>query len=161
MGRAKARRGRGDHQAPAGQDFPKYSIAVAADLSGVAQQQLRRMEDSGLVAPSRTAGNTRRYSDNDLAQIALVAELSEAGLNAEGIRHSLALEHELAVLRAEVAELRERIQTLEQGHPPTTRTKASRSARGAESTPDAHPDAHPESTPESTPDAHPAIRDGQ
>jgi len=106
MGRAKARRGRGDHQAPTDQDFPKYSIAVAADLSGVAQQQLRRMEDSGLVAPSRTAGNTRRYSDNDLAQIALVAELSEAGLNAEGIRHSLALEHELAVLRAEVAELR-------------------------------------------------------
>ena len=142
MGRAKPRRGRGNHQAHADGDFPKYSIAVAADLSGVAQQQLRRMEDSGLVAPSRTAGNTRRYSDNDLAQIALVTELSESGINAEGIRHSLALEHELALLRAEVAELRERIQTLEQRHPPTTATKANRSTRGSDANPDANPDAN-------------------
>lgn len=85
--------------------FPKYSIAVAADLSGVPQQQLRRMEDSGLVHPRRTHGNTRRYSDADLDQIASVAQLGEAGVNAAGIHYILALRAELAALTAENAHL--------------------------------------------------------
>jgi MerR family transcriptional regulator, heat shock protein HspR len=86
--------------------LPKYSIAVAADLSGIPQQQLRRMEESGLLTPNRTEGNTRRYSDDDLTQIAEVADLAEAGVNAAGIHHILALRAELAALRAENAELR-------------------------------------------------------
>lgn len=86
--------------------FPKYSIAVVSDLSGVPQQQLRRMEESGLVHPNRTRGNTRRYSDVDLEQIASVADLSEAGINAAGIRHILALQAELATFAAENARLR-------------------------------------------------------
>ncbi len=94
-------------------DFPKYSIAVAAELSGVAQHQLRRMEESGLVAPSRTEGNTRRYSDNDVAKIAEIAGLSEAGINAEGIRHVLQLQREVEALHAEVADLRQRLDALE------------------------------------------------
>lgn len=102
---------------------PKYSIAVAADLSGVAPQQLRRMEESGLIAPQRTGGNTRRYSDADLDQIGAVADLGQAGINAMGIQHILALQDELsrlqeenARLRAENARLRRRLpaHTLEQ-----------------------------------------------
>ncbi len=85
---------------------PKYSIAVAADLSGVPPQQLRRMEESGLIAPQRTMGNTRRYSDADLDQIGAVANLGQAGVNAMGIQHILALQHELARLRKENARLR-------------------------------------------------------
>jgi MerR family transcriptional regulator, heat shock protein HspR len=86
--------------------LPKYSIAVASDLSGVPQQQLRRMEESGLLASNRTEGNTRRYSDDDLTQIAEVADLAEAGVNAVGIRYILALRTELAALRTENDELR-------------------------------------------------------
>lgn len=85
--------------------LPKYSIAVASDLSGVPQQQLRRMEESGLLAPNRTEGNTRRYSDDDLTQIAEVADLAEAGVNAIGIRYILALRAELAALHTENDEL--------------------------------------------------------
>lgn len=89
--------------------LPKYSIAVAADLSGVPQQQLRRMEDSGLLTPNRTEGNTRRYSDDDITHIAEVTELAEAGVNAVGIRHILTLRAELATLRAENDDLRRRL----------------------------------------------------
>ena len=88
---------------------PKYSIAVASDLSGVSQQQLRRMEEGGLVAPERTEGNTRRYSDNDLRQIAEVAELTDTGINAAGIRAILELQSEVRALRQENAELREQL----------------------------------------------------
>lgn len=98
-------------------NFPKYSIAVAADLSGLPPQQLRRMEESGLVAPTRTAGKTRRYSDNDLAQIAQIADLTEAGINAEGVRRVLLLEQELRDLRAELADVRDRLRVLEQEQP--------------------------------------------
>ncbi len=93
--------------------LPKYSIAVASSLSGVPQQQLRRMEESGLLSPERTEGNTRRYSDENIAQIAEVAELANAGINAAGIRHIRSLQAameslraEMEVLRAEVASLR-------------------------------------------------------
>ena len=101
----------GDSRANA--DFPKYSIAVASDLSGVPQQQLRRMEESGLVSPARTEGKTRRYSDNDLASIAAVSDLSDEGVNMPGIRYILQVRAELETLRAEVAELRARLERSE------------------------------------------------
>lgn len=86
--------------------LPKYSISVAADLSGVPAQQLRRMEEGGLLSPQRSEGNTRRYSDNDLRQIAAAADLADEGVNAAGIRLILDLHAELEALRAEVDELR-------------------------------------------------------
>ena len=94
-------------------DFPKYSIAVASDLSGVPPQQLRRMEESGLVTPSRTEGRTRRYSDNDLADIAAVSGLSDEGINMLGIRYILELRAEVEALRAEVADLRQCLKAAE------------------------------------------------
>jgi MerR family transcriptional regulator/heat shock protein HspR len=81
--------------------LPKYSIGVASDLSGVAQQQLRRMEESGLVSPSRSDGGTRLYSDDDLARIAQVSDLAERGVNAAGIRQILDLQTQLGVMRSE------------------------------------------------------------
>lgn len=102
-----------ERPAPSDADFPKYSIAVASDLSGVTQQQLRRMEESGLVAPSRTEGNTRRYSDNDLAHIADISDLSDEGVNMPGIRYILQLRRDLEAVRAEVADLRQRLELLQ------------------------------------------------
>jgi MerR family transcriptional regulator, heat shock protein HspR len=89
--------------------LPKYSIAIASDLSGVPQQQLRRMEESGLLTPLRTSGNSRRYSDDDLTHIEEVAELAEAGVNMEGIRQILALQVQIAALQAENAALRQQL----------------------------------------------------
>ncbi|HZC07998.1 MAG TPA: MerR family transcriptional regulator [Ktedonobacterales bacterium] len=98
---------------PTDADFPKYSIAVASDLSGVPQQQLRRMEQSGLVAPARTEGKTRRYSDNDISDIAAISDLSDEGINMPGIRYILQLRQDIEALRAEVADLRQRLERVE------------------------------------------------
>jgi MerR family transcriptional regulator/heat shock protein HspR len=115
-------------------DLPKYSIAVVADLSGVPRQQLRRMEEGGLITPERSKGNTRRYSDNDVRQIAEVAELAETGINQFGIQKVLAMREEARILRAEIealrqenAELREHADHLrrEQGGSATKGAKAS------------------------------------
>jgi DNA-binding transcriptional MerR regulator len=117
-------------------DLPKYSIAVASDLSGVPRQQLRRMEEGGLIAPERSTGNTRRYSDNDVRQIAEVAELADTGINQFGIQKVLAMREEARALRAEIealrqenAELREHVkhQRREQGDAATKPTKSHQS----------------------------------
>lgn len=110
--------------------LPKYSIAVASDLSGVPQQQLRRMEEGGLLSPLRTSGNTRRYSDDDLSQIEEVAELVEAGVNLEGIRRILALQEHIAALQAENAALQRQL-----AHASSGRKKRS-SAQGQASGPE-------------------------
>jgi DNA-binding transcriptional MerR regulator len=89
--------------------LPKYSIAVASDLAGISQQQLRRLEESGLVLPGRTDGNTRRYSDDDLSQIAEVTELMDEGVNMAGVQRILELRIEIAWLRQEITSLREQL----------------------------------------------------
>lgn len=84
-----------------------YVISVAAELAGVHPQTLRVYERKGLLDPSRTRGGSRRFSDRDLARLRRIQELTTAGLNLEGVRQVLALESELARLRAELERVRE------------------------------------------------------
>jgi MerR family transcriptional regulator/heat shock protein HspR len=83
-----------------------YIISVAAELAGVHPQTLRIYERKGLVEPSRTPGGSRRYSDDDIALLQRIQELTDAGLNLAGVKRVLELEAELARLRRELAELR-------------------------------------------------------
>ena len=46
-----------------------YVISVAAELAGVHPQTLRTYERKGLLHPFRTAGNVRRYSEEDIAKL--------------------------------------------------------------------------------------------
>jgi MerR family transcriptional regulator/heat shock protein HspR len=84
-----------------------YVISVAAELAGVHPQTLRIYERKGLVDPARTGGGSRRYSERDLARLRRIQELTNNGLNLEGVRRVMALEDEVARLRREVAKARE------------------------------------------------------
>lgn len=77
-----------------------YAISVAAELVGMAVQNLRVYERRGLVRPARTAGGTRRYSENDLNRLRRVGELLDEGVNLAGAALVLELERENARLRA-------------------------------------------------------------
>jgi MerR family transcriptional regulator/heat shock protein HspR len=101
------RKARGPKRSVTDATMPKYSISAASDLSGIPQQQLRRMEESGLLTPQRTDGNTRRYSDDDVAQMGVVADLADEGINAAGIVHIQRLQRELQAAYAEIARLRD------------------------------------------------------
>ena len=79
---------------------PLYAISVAADLSGTTIQNLRAYERQGLLSPDRTEGGTRRYSDHDVSRLTYIRELLDDGLNIAGIQRVLALEAEIAGLRA-------------------------------------------------------------
>lgn len=83
-----------------------YVISVAAELTGVHPQTLRIYERKGLVSPTRTSGGNRRYSDDDIALLRRIAELTADGMNLSGVKRVLALETRVAELEAEVDELR-------------------------------------------------------
>ena len=83
-----------------------YIISVAAELVGMHPQTLRGYEHKGLVEPYRTPGGTRRYSTQDLDRLLLIQDLSNAGVNLEGIKRILVLQAENAKLANQVSRLR-------------------------------------------------------
>jgi len=89
---------------PTGRDRAVYIISIAAELSGVHPQTLRVYERKGLIAPARTGGMSRRYSDADLERIARVQELTAQGLNLAGVARVLELEAEITRLRTKLQE---------------------------------------------------------
>ena len=86
-------------------DSPVFPIAQAAELAGMHPQTLRQYDRLGLVSPGRTAGQSRRYSLRDVAQLREIAALSAEGLNLEGIKRILSLENQVAALSSRVREL--------------------------------------------------------
>ena len=86
---------------PADRGRAVYVISVAAELAGLHPQTLRIYERKGLVDPARTGGGSRRYSDEDIAQLRRIQELTSEGLNLAGVQKVLELEAELAMTPAQ------------------------------------------------------------
>ena len=84
---------------------PLFAIAVAAELAGMHPQTLRQYDRLGLVSPTRTAGQSRRYSMRDVVQLREIAALGAEGLNLEGIKRILELENQVSSLAERVREL--------------------------------------------------------
>jgi MerR family transcriptional regulator/heat shock protein HspR len=83
---------------------PLFVISVAARLVEMHPQTLRKYEREGLVAPSRTSGNLRLYSDSDIEQLRQVKYLvEERGLNLAGVQLALELTRQLQRMRARQA----------------------------------------------------------
>jgi len=89
-----------------------YVISVAAELAGVHPQTLRIYERKGLLAPARTTGRSRRYSDRDIALLRRIQELTSDGVSLAGVQRILALEDDLVAARGRIAELETRIDAL-------------------------------------------------
>lgn len=97
-----------------------YVISVAAELAGVHPQTLRIYERKGLLAPARTAGGNRRYSERDIARLRRISELTSDGFNLVGVKRVLELEERIAELEAELervhAEARAAVERVERRH---------------------------------------------
>ena len=63
-----------------------YTISAVADHYGVHQQTLRLYEREGLLKPSRSEGNVRLYSDEDIVRLEIILKLTrELGVNLAGV----------------------------------------------------------------------------
>jgi MerR family transcriptional regulator/heat shock protein HspR len=87
--------------------MPKYTIGVVSQLLGLPPQVLRRYEEAGLLEPARQAGKNRLYSDQDIAILEEITELSAQGINAVGIRYIVQIRKHVVVLQQEIDEARE------------------------------------------------------
>jgi MerR family transcriptional regulator/heat shock protein HspR len=73
-----------------------YVISVAAELAGMHPQTLRIYESRGLITPQRSPKNTRLYSDEDVARLRRIQELTtELGMNLAGVEKVFELEVEI------------------------------------------------------------------
>jgi len=89
-------------------DRAVYVISVAAELAGMHPQTLRIYERKGLLAPQRTAGNSRRYSERDIERLRAIQELTQkAGINLAGVKLIMQMQERLE-------EMQRRAQRLEQ-----------------------------------------------
>jgi MerR family transcriptional regulator/heat shock protein HspR len=91
-----------------------YVISVAASLAGMHPQTLRIYERRGLLEPYRTPGGTRRYSDEDLERLNLIQELTEQGINLEGVKRIMSLESDNRRLKAEIKRLQDKVARAEE-----------------------------------------------
>jgi MerR family transcriptional regulator, heat shock protein HspR len=63
-----------------------YMISVVAALYDIHSQTLRLYEREGLLKPSRTEGNTRLYTEEDLKRLEFILSLArDLGVNIAGI----------------------------------------------------------------------------
>jgi len=83
-------------------DRAVYVISVAAELVGEQPQTLRVYERRGLLDPSRTQGGSRRFSESDLERLRKIQDLTNEGLNLEGVRRVLELQDEVDRLEREL-----------------------------------------------------------
>jgi len=92
---------------------PRYIISVAADMLGVHVQTLRYYERAGIVEPSRSKGNRRLYSQEDIELLRRVKSLIEdLGVNLAGVEVIMRMGQRMVEMEREIQELQERIKRL-------------------------------------------------
>jgi MerR family transcriptional regulator/heat shock protein HspR len=97
---------------------PRYSIGQASELLGVAPWFLRRLDSMDVVKPSRSGGAQRRYSREQLGQVADAKALMDDGVSTVGVRRVLELQARVAQLEAELARARGRLRRRPRTSPP-------------------------------------------
>lgn len=82
-----------------------YMISAVAQKYNIHPQTLRLYEREGLLKPSRTEGNTRLYSDEDLEQLETILTLTrELGVNLAGVEVILNMRRKMEQMQREVNE---------------------------------------------------------
>ena len=94
------------------EDLPLYTVGQVSGMLEVQQAFLRRLDEFGVVRPSRSDGGQRRYSRREVVTVQYVVQLTGQGVTLAGIRRILELEAQVARLEQECSELRARLRQL-------------------------------------------------
>lgn len=82
-----------------------YMISAVAELYHLHPQTLRLYERVGLLKPSRSQGNTRLYTDEDLERLEVILNLTrELGVNLAGIEIILNMRDKMAEMQLHMEE---------------------------------------------------------
>src|SRR6266851_4495196 len=88
-----------------------YMISAVAQKYNIHPQTLRLYEREGLLKPSRTDGNTRLYSEEDLEQLETILSLTrDLGVNLAGVEIILNMRRKIERMQGEVNEFMEYVE---------------------------------------------------
>ncbi len=87
-----------------------YHISAVSQMYDIHPQTLRLYEREGLLKPSRSDGNTRLYSEDDLKQLEFILNLTrDLGVNLAGVEVIMNMRHKMEQIEFEVNEFLEYI----------------------------------------------------
>ncbi len=90
-----------------------FTIGTVAKMYKIHPQTLRLYEKEGLLKPSRTEGNTRLYTEEDLEQLDFILTLArDLGVNIAGIDVILRIKHQMDEMQKSIELLLEIIKNL-------------------------------------------------
>jgi MerR family transcriptional regulator/heat shock protein HspR len=82
-----------------------YMISAVSEQYAIHPQTLRLYEREGLLKPSRSDGNTRLYSDEDLERLEVILKLTrEMGVNLAGVEVILNMREKMAAMQRQIEE---------------------------------------------------------
>jgi MerR family transcriptional regulator, heat shock protein HspR len=95
-----------------------YTISAVADHYGVHQQTLRLYEREGLLKPSRSEGNVRLYTDEDLQRLEVILKLTrDLGVNLAGVEIILNMREKMDQMQREFNHFFEMLRDYLEQHP--------------------------------------------
>jgi len=88
-----------------------YMISAVAEMYEIHPQTLRLYEREGLLKPSRTEGNTRLYTDEDLQRLEFILSLArDLGVNISGIAIILQMRERMEEMQRQIQDFVQYIQ---------------------------------------------------
>jgi len=113
------------------ENLPLFTVGQVSVMLEVQQAFLRRLDDFGVVRPSRSGGGQRRYTRREITVVQYVVQLAGEGVSLAGIRRILeleaqvrGLERQCIVLQAQLRLIREQVERAALG--PASGPEASR-----------------------------------
>lgn len=80
-----------------------FSISAVAKMFTIHQQTIRLYEKEGLIAPKRSEGNTRLFSEEDVEQLEQVIYLThQLGINIAGVQMIFKLQKKMLKMQREM-----------------------------------------------------------
>ena len=87
-------------------------ISAVAEMYGIHPQTLRLYEREGLLKPSRTEGNTRLYTDEDLVRLEFILSLArDLGVNIAGMAIILQMRERMEAMNKQMQEFVEYVRS--------------------------------------------------
>lgn len=88
------------------ENLPLFTVGQVSVMLEVQQAFLRRLDQKGVVSPSRSEGKQRRYTRREVTVVQYVVQLADQGVSLAGIRRILQLEAQVRQMELECAALR-------------------------------------------------------
>ncbi|MGA1846530.1 heat shock protein transcriptional repressor HspR [Deferribacter abyssi] len=82
---------------------PLYVISIVSEMLNIHPQTLRQYERLGFIKPTRTEGNTRLYSDEDIERLKFIITLTkDLGVNLAGVEVILNMRKQIEELQSQM-----------------------------------------------------------